>query len=338
MAVDTQSALYVPDVQNNRVLKYESPFANDSTADEVWGQADFTGIACNRGDESPSADTLCFVTAVTRWGPHNGSATGVAIGSQGSLWVTDAGNHRVLRFPVEPATGLISKTADLVLGQKSFEDFGYGSGLDQMYAPSSIEVGPGGLLYVADFFNHRILVFEPPFESGMAAVRTFGSNIRAPNGLESDPEGRGLWVHDHGNGMVELWDWAGTRVEKVFLRDKYLPDHRPSYTSGGIAIDGRGNLLVPDLGYGQDIMIFNTSHPGGAERGVVDPDRRLFSPPGGFNLTDTDELITASGVAIWGDQLVVADVNRLMYWNNLARLESGSSPDGVVGFETHYIP
>ena len=43
MAVDSNSALYVPDSYNNRILKYEDPFATDSIADEVWGQTDFAG-------------------------------------------------------------------------------------------------------------------------------------------------------------------------------------------------------------------------------------------------------------------------------------------------------
>ena len=61
MAVDKDGSLYVPDSVNNRILKYNSPMAEDAVADQVWGQRDFSGMACNQGArEIPSAFTLCF--------------------------------------------------------------------------------------------------------------------------------------------------------------------------------------------------------------------------------------------------------------------------------------
>ena len=49
LAVDAAGNLYVPDLNNNRVLLYNSPYTTDTVADGVWGQADFTGSQCNRG-------------------------------------------------------------------------------------------------------------------------------------------------------------------------------------------------------------------------------------------------------------------------------------------------
>jgi serine/threonine protein kinase/regulation of enolase protein 1 (concanavalin A-like superfamily) len=49
LATDRDGNLYVPDVYNHRVLRYDDPFAHDSAADHVWGQADFSGNDCNRG-------------------------------------------------------------------------------------------------------------------------------------------------------------------------------------------------------------------------------------------------------------------------------------------------
>ncbi|MGC4087212.1 MAG: hypothetical protein QM756_04770 [Polyangiaceae bacterium] len=105
--VDSAGALYVPDRENNRVLRYTDPLSTDSVADYVWGQADFTSRACNRGLANPTSQTLCFTDAA-------GEGVGVEVGSDGKVWVADQGNHRVLRFP----SG--SKTADLVLGQANF--------------------------------------------------------------------------------------------------------------------------------------------------------------------------------------------------------------------------
>ena len=120
MAVDNDGHLYVPDSFNHRVLKYEAPFENDGVADQVWGQADYSGMVCNRGNfEKPTAESLCFhshsvIFTLNRFG------SGVEIDSDGNLWVADTGNNRVLRFPVDRATGEPAKTADLVLGQSVF--------------------------------------------------------------------------------------------------------------------------------------------------------------------------------------------------------------------------
>ena len=341
MAVDSRSALYVPDVYNNRVLKYEAPFENDSIADQVWGQLDFSKTHCNRGENRPSANTLCFDSETTRRRPEGAGTnygSGAELDPQGNLWVADSGNNRVLRFPVDIETGRISETADLVLGQESFDSFDSGSELDEMYSPSSVAVGPGALLYVADAYNHRVLVFEPPFETGMSAQGVFGSDLRSPNGLEADPDGRGLWVHDAGNRRVDLWDWTGLDINKSFLRARDSTDlnDAPYRTAGGIGIDGTGNLLVAVYGVDQDIIHYETNSSTGFGEGVVHPHGRLFSPPYGFNLTGTEELVSAYGVAVWDDQLVVADVDRLSYWNGLDQLESGKPPTGVVGFKSYY--
>ena len=47
VAVDSLGNLYVADTSNNRVLEYATPFANDKTADNVFGQPDFASSICN---------------------------------------------------------------------------------------------------------------------------------------------------------------------------------------------------------------------------------------------------------------------------------------------------
>ncbi len=249
MAVDSESNLYVPDVHNNRVLKYEAPFDNDSVADEVWGQEDFTGIMCNRGDlVAPTAESICFVSYTSAARPGGWWGNGVDVDPAGNLWVADAGNNRVLRFPVDATTGQIAKSADLVLGQHDFRSWkpaiegcehpwcrDQEPGLDSMYSPSAVRVDVDGVVHVADNANDRVLVFEPPLASGMAATRTFGSNFDNPNSLAIDPSSRGLWVNNPGNGMIELWNWDGTEVLMVLARI-----HRRTPMDGVRAAEGGG--------------------------------------------------------------------------------------------------
>ena len=346
MAVDGEGNLYVPDSFNHRVLKYENPFENDAVADRLWGQVNYSGMACNReSPDSPSATSLCFHSnsvqfTLNQYGP------GVEIDAAGNMWVADVGNNRVLRFSVHPTTGEIDTTADLVLGQYDFFSAEPGNSLGKMHAPSAVRFDSRGQLYIADAANDRVLVFKPPFRTGQVAAKTFGSQFHHPSSLEVDPLDRGIWVMDSANHMVELWDTTGTSVLQVLGKNSYQPDRRcgprrqgvPAgaslcFIGGGIGIDGSGNVLVPVLHNEADVFRFPTS--GAQTDGNMgrNPDRRLFYPPFEDNFRDGKGIHSARGVATWEDQLIVSDIKRLMFWNGLDTLTNGQPADGVVGDE-----
>ena len=346
MAIDGRGALYVPDFSNNRVLKYNNPFVNDSVADVVWGQADFSGIQCNRGNlRRPTAETICFDSETNRLVTNLQSA-GVEVDAQGNVWVADTGNHRVLRFSANPRTGGISKVAGLVLGQEDFESAEPGGTLDKLYAPSAVRIAPDGSAYVADTGNNRVLIFKPPFESGMEADSEFGSQLHHPTSIEIDPGGRGIWVNDAGNNMVELWDMSGSSVLKVLGKDSYRPERvcdsrlesvpgapQTCYIAGGFGIDSQGNVLVPVFLATADVIRFATA----GHDPIGHADKRLFYPPPSSNFKDLKGIVSARGVAVWKDQLIVADFGRLMFWNGLDTLSNGRPADGVVGDENQAL-
>jgi DNA-binding beta-propeller fold protein YncE len=343
MVVDPQGTLYVPDFFNHRVLKYISPFTTDAVADEVWGQTDFAGHACNDGSSEPTATTLCFST--NRAGcPYSWCyGGGVELDAEGNLWMADGGNNRVLRFPIDSQTGVVAKTADLVLGQPDFFSAAPGSALDQMTSPKALRFGPEGKLYVVDADNDRVLVFSPPFITGMSAEATFGSQLDWPTGLEMDPSGEGVWIYDFGNLMIELWDWDGATVKKVVGKDIY----RLGQEGGGLLADGgggfgfdtQGNLLPSGYVYIQDVLRFAAPIPTPQPGVVYQPDKRLFSPPFGYNSLGDRGLGWVHGVATCADQLVAADGIRLLFWNGLDTLSNGQPADGIIGStEFSYFP
>ena len=329
MAVDSWGNLYVPDVLNNRVLKYERPFETDSVADEVWGQSDFSGIVCNRDSPgfAPTRKSLCL-SHWNVWSILEGFTSGVEVDSDGNLWVADAGNHRVLRFSLNHATGTIAKQADLVLGQPHFQISERGSSLERLDSPAAVRTDTNGWLYVADKGNDRVLVYQPPFTSGMSATSVFGSGFKRPTSLEMHVDNQSLWVNDSGNLRFERWDLngAGIRGEEHSVSSR---------TGGGIGIDSEGNILIAITRFTQDVI----RHPstGRAAGSAVHQffDRKLFSPPGGHNFKGSRELGWVAGVAVYGDQLIAADYKRLMFWNGINSLSNGKPADGVIG-ETHW--
>src|SRR3989344_7522001 len=51
MATDSEDNFYLVDTENNRVLKFNSPFTSDNIADEVWGQPDFVSRTPHCGQD-----------------------------------------------------------------------------------------------------------------------------------------------------------------------------------------------------------------------------------------------------------------------------------------------
>lgn len=182
LAVDGSGNLYVADTQNNRILRFPAPFKQTSsliTPNMVIGQPDFSHNQPNQGQNLPAANTLWF---------SNGSfrPVALAVDSSGNLWVTDAGNNRVLRFPASQLTGTAPPSADLVLGQTNFTSNSVAQPPEgipaqffetTLYQPLGLAFDSNGNLYVSDSYS-RVLYFQGPLSTGMSASRVLGVLIQ----------------------------------------------------------------------------------------------------------------------------------------------------------------
>ncbi len=127
------------------------------------------------------------------------------------LVVSDVGNNRVLIYNSPFTT---DESASVVLGQNLFTTSGSGLTATTMNGPFDAAEDSAGNLYVADFFNSRVLQFKPPFTNGMGSSLVFGQpdfttgaantsriGLNGPRGLTFDSSGN-LWVVDAGNNRV----------------------------------------------------------------------------------------------------------------------------------------
>jgi len=318
LATDAQGNLYVPDFYNNRILRYNDPFATDAIADYVWGQADFSGVTCNRGAGYSHTDarSLCLSPV-----PGYGSAkAGVTIDHAGNLWVADTQNNRVLRFPFDPALGRPADEADLVLGQPDFSTTTPGVGLNQMHNPASVRVDTNGAVYVADGAvgtgqEGRILVFEPPLSNGMPASWILTNDVREPTGLEIAPNG-GIWVNDEGNDRFILF------VNGVI---SVVVEHTGETRSwGGLGVDEDGNLIITGWDLQEILHLAAPSY-------TVDSIILRAHPDGIFNYTGQRGLYGGMGLEVAAGQLIYADGKRILFWNNPWDLTNYKPADGVIG-------
>jgi sugar lactone lactonase YvrE len=166
-------------------------FANGQAASVLLGQQNFASVSQYRAT-----------------GP-----AGIAFDSSGNLWVADAYNNRVLRFPATLANGI---GADVEIGQTSFIGSSAATSQSGLHNPTAVTFDPSGNLWVTDAFDNRILRFAPPFTSGMSANLVIGqasfttslglsittqSSLYSPWNIAFDSSGN-LWVADCGDNRV----------------------------------------------------------------------------------------------------------------------------------------
>jgi uncharacterized protein (TIGR03437 family) len=186
LAVD-QGDLYVADSGNNRILRFRNPFSTPPPDPDLCiGQPSFNAISPNyplNQGTTPTANGISL---------NNGTLFigAIAFDTQHNLWFADAGNNRVLRYAAaDVAKGGFATTisANLEIGQLDFvsrqpnlPDTAAGvATLNQLTTPAAIAFDAVGRLYIADsdagVIQDRVLVFLPPFTTGMSATRVMGA-------------------------------------------------------------------------------------------------------------------------------------------------------------------
>jgi uncharacterized protein (TIGR03437 family) len=222
--------LYVSDYVNNRVLAWKNAatFTTGQKADLAIGQPDLDTTF----PQGPSQQSSTVPSGVTR-------PSGLAVDGNGNLYVADAGNNRVLRFPKPfTQTGQFPEP-DLWIGQATVGGYGpnYPGGTSTPTAQglylstgaylSSLAFDSSGNLWVLDTGNARVIRFNaaslsagggsltadtvigqpsltsnsPALASNASASYLVPNQFVSPLSITFDPSGN-LWVGDLGRVLV----------------------------------------------------------------------------------------------------------------------------------------
>ena len=294
LVVDPKGNLYVADSGNNRVLRYPAPFANSKlTPDIVLGQPDrFTSNRGNQGG-AISAKTVCLYTSCPLGGGPFFSS--LAIDSSGNLFVVDAGNSRVLRYPASAlVAGAADPPADLVVGQTDFTHVTGPAGqtdLNILYVPAGLAFDSAGHLFVTDSLG-RLVVYPSSVSgagatNGLAAIRLAGivnpAPITATANTLSNPEGvvmikNGPAVVDSNDNRLLIFDAFNSTDWAVITGDKTLSTPPP--------------LAIGVLGQGPSLTSFTTSTANG---GGPQASSSTFSSPVAAAVAGTDLFVVDAG-------------------------------------------
>jgi uncharacterized protein (TIGR03663 family) len=160
---------------------------------------------------------------------------GLAVDSDGNLYVADSGNHRVQKFDSEG--GFMAEVGSLGEGEGEFNE------------PWGVTVDSEGNLYVADTWNNRVQKFDRDlnFLTQWGQPASDLSNPKpydfwGPRDVATDAEGN-VWVADTGNSRILKFASDGT-----FLTSLGKPGSEPGQLREpvGIEIAPNGDIFVAD--------------------------------------------------------------------------------------------
>ena len=186
------------------------------------------------------------------------SPLGVAVDTQGNVYIADTGNHRVRRVN---RGGTITDDRGYGLGRTPGESRGFsGDGgpatAAQLSGPRGVAVDGQGNVYIADYYNNRVRKVNPggtittiagtgmrgDFGDGGTAV---SAQLDGPTGVAVDGKGN-VYIADHGNDRVRRVS-PGGKITTIAGTGRPSEDRLLSPT--GVAVGRDGSVYIADTAH-----------------------------------------------------------------------------------------
>ena len=249
-------------------MVFHGPFSTDMNASTAIGQPGFTSTTA----------------ATTQSGLH--TPIGASLDSSGNLWVADTNNNRLLEYLPPFSSGM---NASLVIGQTDFTSATSGTTQSTFNAPFLPRIdGATGDLCIVDSANNRVLIFEPPFSTGMNASTVIGqttftsatpgttqNTLDTPQSCRFDNLGD-MWIADGNNSRVLEFSPPFTNGlnASVVIGQSNFTSATPGTTQNTLNVptdatfDPEGNLYVDDTNNNR-VLIFDPPFSNGMNASLV---------------------------------------------------------------------
>ncbi len=304
--VDDSGRLWVADTGNNRVLEFDTPLTSQ-TANRVFGQADRNQNPTFLTNVHDAPDG--FPNAAGMWGPR-----GLTLDGNGTLWICDRDNSRLLGFDAPLASGTAPVVADRVVGKPNFVDAaGNQPNAQRMNNPTAvaIDLRSPNRLWVADFGNNRVLGYSSTADlmSNRPADRVLGQT-----GFAVASTNAGI------NGPLQ------NAVNAVASNASFFFPH-------GVAVDSLGGVYVADASNSR-VLRFADPWTGDTFADAVFGQANASNRNPSFPYGAANSLAGVGGVAVGpGDDLWVADSldHRVVRFANAPSAQTGTSANLILG-------
>ena len=242
IAIAPDRSLVIADQVGNRVFRYV-PFGALTV---IAGD----GTLATAPDGAPAASSPISRPA------------GVAVAEDGTVYIAEAGGHRVRRIAADGLLGTVAGT-----GAAGHSGDGGAAVLAQLNEPSGVVVRDG-MLYIADMVSHVVrridgagvisTIAGAPGGAGFGGDGGSAANavLNRPVALALTPDGRQLFISDQGNDRVRAIDlgtgtirtFAGTGM-RTWSGSRRLAGETSLFRPAGIDAAANGFLFIVDSGH-----------------------------------------------------------------------------------------
>ncbi|MDP2304034.1 MAG: T9SS type A sorting domain-containing protein [Ignavibacteria bacterium] len=337
ICIDGSGNLWVADMSNNRVLKFNdiSSKSNGANADLVLGQATFT-------------TNTSGTTQSTFNSPYDVTVSGTTV------WVADGSNNRVLRFDNPTTSGV---GASGVLGQSAYNTSSSGLSSTTFYSLNYVCIDGAGRLYVSDFNNTRIMIFNNASSksNGAAADNVLGqpnfitnnTYQKGQNGFyyDSDMEAGSVYgvAVDATNNKLLVVDADNNRIMQ-FAASSPLPVELTSFTStitnNQVVLNWKTATEVENYGFEVESRVNSPQSSVGSQSlndwakiGFVQGHGNSNSPK---NYSYTDNLVSPTGKYLY--RLKQIDNNGKFTYSNVVNVDIENIPTDYTFYQNYPNP
>jgi uncharacterized repeat protein (TIGR02059 family) len=191
------------------------------------------------------------------------SPIGIAVASDGSIYIADGNNHRIRRVSPDGIITTVAGTA-VAVEQGTYGGDGGPASEAQLNYPADVAIGPEGSLYIADSGNNRIRrvgidgIITTVAGNGSAAYSGDGgpatwAGLQNPRGVEVSPDGT-IYISDTLNHCIRkvtpdgiISTVGGTGVPGYVSEDSPASEAQFEYPIG-LALSPDGSIYVADRG------------------------------------------------------------------------------------------
>ncbi|MGC4092861.1 MAG: hypothetical protein QM756_34250 [Polyangiaceae bacterium] len=328
--IDWARALSHPDVADSRIQRMtENLLARAGLPPRQWTLPE------PPQREPPQASEVTVLAGSGEPGYLDGAAesarfnapTGIALGPDGALYVTEARNHDVRRIAPDGTVTTVAGCGDRGRYSGRFKD---GMAWRACFnTPTSIVAAPDGRLFVSDSLNNRIRMIADRRVTTIAGSSHAGlvdspdprlTRLSAPRGMALGSDGS-LYV-------VELEHGAIRRIDPLGGVSTLLLDARGI---AGIAVAADDTIYLSNMFTGQLLKLVD---------GQAVPIANLSGQPGDSEgPADTARLRPGEGLLLDGSRLIVADMSnyRLRELDLETNRISSLAGDGQAGSEASHM-